>query len=200
MKRSRPRSSRSIAEIRDSLVKRFKFLVRVRAVATGMQISEFQEWVDGLVGEGIAVALGDIDKWEETRGDFLYWAFLKTRNLVTRDLRKMKARVLTTHYDESELVNQGQDHDPSKRLIIQEQLQAILNLLTKSQSEALVLRYLANLSVQEMQEFTGRTDVSIYSLLQRAKQKARKSVTDWKDLPRPGPLKSNCRRDRKDTT
>lgn len=197
MDRSRPMREESIGEIRDTLNKRFQRLVRARAKATGMCVSEFREWVDELVGEGIALALSDIDKWDETKGDFLYWAFLKTRNLMNEELRKRGTRPTRDHSIETTTIQDNrQRHDPQKRLQVKEQLKEIFQLLTRDQGEALVFRHLIGIPVKEMEALTGRPGFTIYSLLRRAKERSQKfklkhetTKPDWRQLPRPKKLK-----------
>ena len=57
---------------------RFEMLVRQRATDAGLPPSEFRDWVMGIVGEGVALALRDIDRWDEHRASFLTWSFLRT--------------------------------------------------------------------------------------------------------------------------
>jgi RNA polymerase sigma factor (sigma-70 family) len=185
MKRSRPMGDDSIGNIRDTLTKHFQRLVHSRARAIGMPVGEFREWVDALVGEGIAVALRDIDKWDETRGDFLCWAFLKTRSLFNRDLRKRRNRVQTVELIDLPTVEHRQHHDPPKRLQVKEQLKEIFEALTTNQGEALILRYLLGFTPKEMEALTGRPGVNIYALLKRAKKRARTSQSEaWKEASR----------------
>ncbi len=156
MKRSRPVLNESIGEIRDSLSKRFQYLVRTRAKATGMCLHEFREWVDEIVGEGIAVALKDIDKWDETRGDFLYWAFLKTRRLIQKALREERNQVETVEFFEVTTRNQRQRQNPQQQLQVKEQLKEILELLTRNERDSVILRYLHGFSVKEVESLVVR--------------------------------------------
>lgn len=179
MMNSRPAvSSGSLLRVRDSLTRRFRCSLKTRALMSGISLNEFQDWVEELdfvtliaCGEGIAVTQNRIDSWDAERGDFLYWAFLKTRAVVSQELRKRNRRVKTVELREFDL-SSGQD--PAKKVVVREQLKEVLNGLNRKQGEALVLRYLMGFSVKDLERMTGRSGVSIYSLLQRAKGKARK--------------------------
>jgi RNA polymerase sigma factor (sigma-70 family) len=186
--------SQSIDQLRDALTKRFERLVCTRAKATGMCICEFREWIDELVGEGIAVALNDIDKWDETRGNFLYWAFLKTRCLVNKDLEKRQSRLRTVRLQET-TIDQRESNDPERDFLLREQLKEIFEILTRKQKQALILRHLMGMSIKELESMTGRSDVSLRSLLQRGKKKAQElRANDWRELPRAKGLNSNRER------
>lgn len=196
MDSSRTVRTSSIGRIRDTLTKRFQRLVHARAKATGMCLREFREWVEELVGEGIAVALSEIDQWDETKEDFFYWAFLKTRTLIHRDLEKRNNQLETVLLTETTTKDARRRHDPEKEYLVKEQLQEIFRLLTREQGEALILRFLIGMKPKEMEALTGRSVTSIYSLLQRGKKKvetdcstARRGLqSDWRDLPRPRTL------------
>ena len=60
-----------IPRIRRALTKIFTRRARAKALAAGISASEFAEWVQEVVGEGIAVALSEISDWEPEKGDFL---------------------------------------------------------------------------------------------------------------------------------
>ena len=94
-----PMRSGSIGRVRDSLVARFEMLVRQRATDAGLPPSEFRDWVMGIVGEGVALALRDIDRWDEHRASFLTWSFLKTRSLVNKELRQLRNQVRTGYLE-----------------------------------------------------------------------------------------------------
>jgi RNA polymerase sigma factor (sigma-70 family) len=166
--------SGSIRSVRDQLVRRFRSQVRLRAKTAGLPPCDFEDWVRELVGEGIALALNQIDKWDPERGDFLYWAYLKTKCLIRNDLIRLKARKrFCSEALEPEMRDHRQKHDPQKRGMIQQQLHEIFQGLTEDQGKALVLRHLLDLSVKEIEALTGRPSSTIYTLLSRAGKKAR---------------------------
>lgn len=179
--------SGSIGRVRDSLVARFEKLIRRRALQAGLPPSEFREWVLEIVGEGVALALRDIDKWDAEKGDFLTWAFLKTRNLVNKELREIRSQVKPA-YLETDPRGDRRYHDLYKREEQREHLRSVLDQLTKKQRDAVILKHLLGYSIREIKELTGRTEVSLYSLLQRAQKRVRAVTTNWQELPRPKKL------------
>lgn len=190
MKRSREMHPGSILKIRDELVKKFRYLVRTRAESIGMSTGEFQDWIDGFVGEGIAVALNHYDEWDEKRGDFLYWAFMKTRYLIREDFARLKRQTQNDHVfgEIQELRQQTHDHDPSKQLVIRQKLEEIFEDLTDKQGEALILHHLLGYSVKEIHELTGQAISTLYGLMHRGMKKARRNpIYDWEKRPRPQP-------------
>ena len=182
-----PMRSGSIGRVRDSLVARFEMLVRQRATDAGLPPSEFRDWVMGIVGEGVALALRDIDRWDEHRASFLTWSFLKTRSLVNKELRKLRNQV-RTGYLEMDPPDNRRYHDLHQREEKREQLRLLFDQLTPIQRDTLILKHLLGYSVTEIRELTGRTEISIYSLLQRAHKRVKAVTTDWQELPRPKKL------------
>jgi len=173
-----PMRSSSIGKIRDSLTGRFGKLVKSRARAAGMNYREFREWVDEIVGEGIAVALADHEAWDHTRGDFLQWAFLKTQSLIREELRTMN-RLDTIPLDYSRLsATASKALDPARKYEVKAHLQEILENLTDDQRDAVLFRHLLDLKPKEIQRLTGQSYKSVASLLSRGLKKAARYIED----------------------
>jgi RNA polymerase sigma factor (sigma-70 family) len=188
MKRSREMRPDSILKIRDELVKKFRFLVRTRAESIGMPIGEFQDWIDGFVGEGIAVALNHDGEWDEERGDLLYWAFMKTRYLIRKDFARMKRQMRTDHAfgELQDDRQQTRNNDPSRQLLIRQQLVAIFEDITDKQGEALILHHLLGYSVKDIHRLTGQPKKTLYTLIRRGLKGARKRHSpEWRRQPQP---------------
>ena len=178
MKPNPPMRSSSIGKIRDSLTGRFGKLVKSRARAAGLNYREFREWVDEIVGEGIAVALADHEAWDHTRGDFLQWAYLKTQALIREELRTMN-RLDTVPLDHLRLsTTASQAVDPAKKYEVKSHLQEILDQLTTNQRDAVIFRYLLGLKPKDIQRLTGQSYDSVSSLLSRGLRKAGQYIED----------------------
>ena len=180
MKPNPPMRSSSIGRIRDSLSGRFGKLVKSRARAAGMSYREFREWVDEIVGEGIAVALADHEAWDRTRGDFLQWAFLKTQALIREELRTMN-RLDTIPLDHLRLSDTASKApNPARKYEVKAHLKEILENLTNDQRDAVLFRYLLGLKPKEIQRLTGQSYDSVSSLLSRGLKKAAQYIEDEK--------------------
>ncbi len=162
--------SGSIRRVRDNLVLHFRGKVRERAFSCGMPPAQFRDWVDEVVGEGIAVALSCLDQWNDERSGFLTWAYLKTRTLIRDELRKEK-RYYRQHWRDAMGETPSNLPDIAKRIEMKEQLLEIFSSLTEDQSEALIFYYLLGYSVKEIASMTGKPDATIYTLLRRGRER-----------------------------
>lgn len=158
----------SIPRIRRELISRFEGLVRTRATALGISIVEFRDWVDGIVGEGIAIAIAQNKKWDPTKGDFLYWCFLKTRSLVRTELNNEQRyrKAIERLKEEAMLEESRSDND------LRAELTQILGQLTQEQQKALALYYLSGMTVNNLAEILNKKPEAVYGLLRRARHKA----------------------------
>ena len=169
--------SGSIRRVRDTLVVKFRENVRVRALSCGIPPGVFRDWVDGVVGEGIAVALSHLDRWDEERGDFLTWAHLKTTTLIRDELRKerqhFERRDTRSHLVTEKLCSRSLD--PLRILAMREQLLAVFEKLPKDQANAVMLYYLLGYSVKEIASLTGKPNATVYTLLRRGRERIAKA-------------------------
>lgn len=180
MSSTRTVRSGSIRRVRDKLVVRFRERVRERALSCGIPPTQFRDWVDEVVGEGISVALKSLDLWDEERGDFLTWAYLKTTTLIRDELRREKRRY--EHYDR---LGQGRIGEiPSDlpdivtKIAMREQLLELFGSLSADQTNALILHYLLGYSVKEIADITGKPDATVYTLLLRGRKRLNRDRQD----------------------
>ena len=162
----------SIPRIRRELIGRFEGLVRTRARALGIGLDEFGGWVNGVVGEGIAIAIAEQNKWDPEKGDFLHWAFLKTRSLIKRELKQRERYRRAIEACKLDIRETGVPL-PEHHFLVREELVEILMQLTLNQQKALVLYYLNGMTVATLSEILGKPPKTVYSLLDRARSKAR---------------------------
>ena len=67
----------TLTRIRQVLLARLeRKVVTTWAPALGIGAKSVRDWMDGIVCEGIAVAIAEQHKWDPAKGDFLHWAFL----------------------------------------------------------------------------------------------------------------------------
>lgn len=62
------------------------------------------------------------------------------------------------------------------RIDRQRQLAQIVKVLSEQELEALILLYVEQCSIREISQIIGRTEAAVYSILHRARQKAREKV------------------------
>lgn len=162
----------SIPRIRRELICRFESLVRTRAHALGIGPEEFGDWVKGIVGEGITIAIVRQEKWNPEKGDFLHWAFLQTRNLLKKELRQEERhlKAVMAIVEKREISNKKPHF--VETIALRDELLGILKQLTEDQQRALVLYYLNGMTVAKLADFLGKPPKFVYGLLQKARKKA----------------------------
>jgi RNA polymerase sigma-70 factor (ECF subfamily) len=128
-------------------------------------------------------AIDRISQFSPARGALRNWLLAIARNRVTQHYRQQTGRrTIAT----SELAGQTADeHDaaflPDDLLECverQDVVRASLAMLTAEAREALVLKYVTGLAVNDIAARTGRTPKGIESLLSRARAQLRK-LLDW---------------------
>ena len=169
----------TLTRIRQVLLARLeKKVVMTWAPALGIGASSVRDWIDGIVGEGIAVAIAQQDKWDPEKGDFLHWAFLKAQAVFRKEMRResryQKAQQTLRRLAPLSEAYQNLD-------AIHDDLLEVLEQLPFEHKQALVLFYLHGISLETLSELLGKPEKTVYGLLSRARSKARKI---WKGIGR----------------
>ena len=162
-----------IPRIRELLIGIFNKRTRGKALAAGISAQEFGGWLEEVVGEGIALAFSQISEWDPEKGDLVHWAFLKTRRVIRSDLDSLSRQIRTFPLFEEDCGLSSLCRGPDHSMLLRQQLAEVMKLLTQDQRNALLLRYLFGLSISEVQEVTGREPKALYSLIRRAKERAK---------------------------
>ena len=171
----------SISRIRQVLLAKLEALVFLWAPALGIGPESLRDWIDGIVGEGIAMAIAQQSKWKPDKGDFLHWAFLKTKRLLRKEL-KCESRFRKARQALQEMAPLGNSRRNADAL--RDDLLEVLEQLPLEHQQALVLFYLHGMKADRLAEVLEKTPDAAYALLARARNKAQKL---WKGLGNPTP-------------
>ena len=101
------------------------------------------------------------------------WAFLKTRRVIRTDLNLLSRQIRTFPLLDEDCGLSSLGRGPEHSTLLRQQLAEVMKLLTQDQRNALLLRYLLGYSHEEIQKITGRDPKALYSLIRRAKERAK---------------------------
>jgi RNA polymerase sigma factor (sigma-70 family) len=130
------------------------------------------DWIEEVCGEGLALAYDQRDQWDEERGGFTQWAYLKTRELARWELQRHQR---TQSFEEPLLVC---EETPCYRnslgeYLLKDELKGLLQDLTPDQKAAFGLYYVAEFEVPRIALLIGCSPKTVYTLLDRGRKKAR---------------------------
>lgn len=170
----------SLLRVRRVLLARLEVLVLAWAPALGIGVESLRDWVDGIVGEGIAVAISQEAKWDPEKGDFLHWAFLKAKRILRKEL-KCESRYRRAMQSLQAMVPTTDPPITRSNLdTLRDELLEVLEQLPLEHQQALVLYYLNGMTVDRLAEVLGKkTTDAVYALLSRARKRAQKL---WKGI------------------
>lgn len=148
--------------------------------------SEYREWVNSLANLGLATALRNRDKLDETRGNFNTFAFLQTRPLIRAELKREERHVNAKKEIAKERKPPQADQYEFWR--DREELNQALKLISADQQEVLALYYEADLSPHEIGRIMERDRNAVDGLLFRARRRLKELMAEEPQLQRPLPL------------
>ena len=178
----------------DEIFKIHKVLQRViqgkyfkRCRALGWSKRDIVEWADEVSGEGIALALKELDKWDPERGNISVWFYLKANTQARDELRK-EAALKRQGYDLTAEVPE-KSYEPFQSWDMLQALCCLLEDLSPVQREVLVLYEYVGLNGGEIGGLLGLPPKTVYTHLDRSKKKVRRSK-DARSPPWPFPLEA----------
>ena len=128
---------------------------------------------DGSVNEVLLRAFRGIERFEGTEGQFRSWVFTIARNLLIDERRRALRRVVTEPLDDT-----GQ-HDCTDRpdvdecaegaldLLARERVLALLDALSPDQRDVLLLRVVADLTIEQIADVVGKRVGAVKALQRR---------------------------------
>lgn len=134
---------------------------------------------DDLVGEVFLRAVRGIEGFEGDERAFRAWVFTLARNLVI-DGRRREARRRTDPVNDETLVTIGPIGDAegdAMRAIAEDRVRRVLHELTADQRDVLLLRILADLSIEQVATVLGKHPGAIKALQSRALATIRKRIS-----------------------
>ena len=134
---------------------------------------------DDLVSEIFTSALTSLDRFQGDEADFRAWLFTIAQRRVVDDLRRRSRQILTTTYEpESDDRQVPSAEDSSLERLGAHWVRAVLDRLTPDQRDVLLLRILADLTVEQVAEVLGKRVGAVKALQRRGLAAAERIVTE----------------------
>lgn len=156
---------------------------------------EFNDWVESLAGEAVAIAQSQIERWDEEKASFSYFAVLKAKEL----LRKERTSIRRNYEAQQALVlncRETAPRDEFGQYLLRDELKGVLQKLTFNQRAAVALRYLCGCSATEIARILNCTEDAVHSILYRARSQSREYYLQMRYKPplKPKPPPPSSRR------
>lgn len=127
--------------------------------------------VDGVVNDIFLKAFGALGSFSGDEASFRAWLFRIARNRVIDEYRKqgrsLKTTELSHNIEGSQVVGGDVVADFEQRLA-HDRVMTLLGFLTDDQREVLILRFVADLTIDRIAEVTGRRRGAVKQLQRRA--------------------------------
>ena len=137
-----------------------------------------QEDAEDLTQEVFIRMLDALDRYQHRGAPFRSWLMQIAANLVRDHYRRKGTTVAALSVDVSELDIAG-DGDPAASVELQlaiEEVTGALHLLTDTEREVMLLRYVADLNIAETAAATGKNENNVKQLTFKALGKLRKAL------------------------
>lgn len=123
---------------------------------------------DDVVSEVFSAALTSLDQFRGDEPDFRAWLFTIAHRRVVDDLRRRSRRVETTPYEpERDHRTVDSAEDRSLEDLGTQWVREVLDQLVPDQREVLLLRVLADLTVEQVAEAVGKSTGAVKALQRR---------------------------------
>ena len=132
--------------------------------------------VDGVVNDVFLRAFGAIGSFTGDESGFRAWLFTIARNRVIDEARRNSRAPSTTRLDAAAAVPGGDVAVDAERRFGDDRLVALLALLTDEQREVLTLRFVADLTIDQIAEVTGRRRGAVKQLQRRALRRLERAL------------------------
>lgn len=134
---------------------------------TGFVRSQGVGDVDGVVNDVFLKAFRSLGSFEGDVDGFRAWMFRIARNRVIDEYRRNGRMPATTSVERASEVSGGDVVDDAERRLGNDRLLALLDLLTEEQREVLALRFVADLTIDQIAAVTGRRRGAVKQLQRR---------------------------------
>lgn len=132
---------------------------------------------DDVVSEVFSAALTSLDRFRGDEPDFRAWLFTIAHRRVVDDLRRRSRRVETTPYEpERDRRAVGSAEDRTMDDLGTQWVRDVLDQLAPDQREVLLLRVLADLTVEQVAEALGKSTGAVKALQRRGLASVRRML------------------------
>ena len=132
--------------------------------------------VDGVVNDVFLRAFGAIGSFDGDESGFRAWLFTIARNRVIDEARRNSRTPSTTQLDAASSVPGGDVVVDAERRFGDHHVVELLGLLTDEQREVLTLRFVADLTIDQIAEATGRRRGAVKQLQRRALRRLERAL------------------------
>ena len=138
---------------------------------------------DDIVSEVFLSALTSLDRFSGDESDFRGWLFTIAGRRVVDDLRRRGRRVETTSYEpETDARTDASAEDRSLDRLGEQWARSVLDRLAPDQREVLLLRVIADLTVEQVATQLGKSPGAVKQLQRRGLAAAAK-IVDAEGVP-----------------
>ena len=132
--------------------------------------------IDGVVNDVFLRAFAAIGSFDGDESGFRAWLFTIARNRVIDEARRDSRAPSTTQLDAAAAVAGGDVIVDAEHRFGDDRVVALLGLLTDEQREVLTLRFVADLTIDQIAETTGRRRGAVKQLQRRALRRLERAL------------------------
>jgi RNA polymerase sigma-70 factor (ECF subfamily) len=142
-----------------------------------------EELAEDIAVQSLAAAIRSIGSYNPRRSTLTPWLYGIARRVLVAELRRQRRRTVVPKSAEVDIETArdvAADGDLASDLAAQLEAQRKVTLLARHLSDAemevLILHFVEEFSMKEIAHIVGRSERAVYSLLHRAKEKARERL------------------------
>jgi RNA polymerase sigma-70 factor (ECF subfamily) len=138
---------------------------------------------DGLTNEAFVRAFRALDTFDGDADRFRAWLFTIARNAAIDERRRTRRRPVEVFDPPPEVVGGDVEDDVLARLA-NERVAVLLDLLSPDQRDVILLRVVADLSVEQTADVLAKSYEAVKALQRRALERLRRAISSPKGVPR----------------
>jgi len=142
-----------------------------------------EELAEDIAVQSLAACVGSARSFNPRRSSLASWIYGVARRVLIAELRRQRRRTAVPRsaeiaLDETHGIAAAGDlaAELAARLEARRKVTVLAGHLADAEMEALILHFVEEFSMREIARITGRSERAVYSLLHRAKEKARERL------------------------
>jgi RNA polymerase sigma-70 factor (ECF subfamily) len=139
---------------------------------------------DGLANDVFVRAFGTLRKFQGDGDRFRAWLFTIAHNAAIDDARRRRRRLVEVRLAVAADIPGGDVEDEAMARLAHERVHALLALLSPDQRDVLLLRVVADLSVEETAAVLGKSYEAVKALQRRGLAALRRALSSEEGVPR----------------
>jgi RNA polymerase sigma-70 factor (ECF subfamily) len=138
---------------------------------------------DGVANEVFLRAFRTIHTFQGDEARFRSWLFTIVHHAAVDDTRRRRRRVAETSLERAPEATGGDAEADALEALSRDRVQALLGLLSPDQREVLMLRIVADLSVDETAAVVGKSHEAVKALTRRGIAALRRAISEREAVP-----------------